>query len=507
MEYIKFLVVVVTGIFGANAANNHHHHLNLPPVGACFGSHCDNHHHNCEVSHDKTGAFVGKCIDDNHCVSLCTDPHPASPCCCPDQACVDAVRNGNVVLTAHTGSVSCPNCHNFHDCDMQLHQCHPDQFCLIQTHGQNGKSKCANAHECDHAKAEATKHPDQTAVCCADDNCTLAEIQPYTSGMPHTLLCKTCHDLLTNQCEGDHMCHHEEVCMINHIEQRVETRCQKKPECEHRLHDIAHDPNAMTVCCETSHCAHFAFQSAQFIYIGTISSAPGASTAATSSNSMVSSSVAPVVSGGCSDIEDSTFLCANYIRDFDICNQVTGTGATLASTRCKMSCGLCSVTSTTPTCTDNEDSSFQCANYIRDFDICHQTSGVGFTLATTRCQKSCGLCSASSLLLTQPSTQILQSTTSTQAPTINLAAVAGTATQAQPGVTPTANLTTTAAGTNPPCVDHDVKNSCTAYSFYFCGATSGAARDFAVANCAKSCNLCNEYFAFLKNSQPVPVVG
>lgn len=52
------------------------------------------------------------------------------------------------------------------------------------------------------------------------------------------------------------------------------------------------------------------------------------------------------------------------------------------------------VPTTSLPCNDNEDATFQCANYIKDFDICHQTSGVGLTLATTRCQKSCGLCSS-----------------------------------------------------------------------------------------------------------------
>lgn len=73
------------------------------------------------------------------------------------------------------------------------------------------------------------------------------------------------------------------------------------------------------------------------------SSAPPASTAAPAvSGTNVSNSVAPATTSGvCSDIEDVNFKCADYIRDFDICNQNTGTGSVLASTRCKMSCGLC----------------------------------------------------------------------------------------------------------------------------------------------------------------------
>lgn len=47
---------------------------------------------------------------------------------------------------------------------------------------------------------------------------------------------------------------------------------------------------------------------------------------------------------------------------------------------------------TTSTCNDNEDATFKCSDYVRDFDICNQVTVTSKMIASKRCQRTCGLC-------------------------------------------------------------------------------------------------------------------
>lgn len=362
-------------------------------------------------------------------------------------------------------------------------------------HHDHTEAKCIWNNECHRLKHDTiAHHPDQYVTCCTSDNCTSAVMHQYQSGAGIHLRCKQCHDLKTNDCQGDQVCQIGEVCMVNAIDQRVESRCTKQADC-HAQHD--HHSHKLTVCCDSLDCAQKAIGAVKHV------------------NVVPSTTVS---SSTCSDNEDAHFKCSDYIRDFDVCNQITKTSKMIANTRCQKSCGLCpGQVSSVSVCSDHEDGNFSCADYIRDFNICQQVNGTGYSLATTKCQKSCGLCPGNGLVQTTvpvgtppsgPTASVApaiaqtttQSPTTTQAPT-KFQTHTQAPTNSQTTIQTSTNIAaTTAVVTHPPCVDHDVQNSCTAYSFYFCAATSGQARDFAVSNCAKTCNLCYEYFASLTNS-------
>lgn len=48
-----------------------------------------------------------------------------------------------------------------------------------------------------------------------------------------------------------------------------------------------------------------------------------------------------------------------------------------------------STTTATNTCIDDEDATFKCSDYVRYFDICNQITVTSKMIASTRCQKTC----------------------------------------------------------------------------------------------------------------------
>jgi len=48
-----------------------------------------------------------------------------------------------------------------------------------------------------------------------------------------------------------------------------------------------------------------------------------------------------------------------------------------------------------------------------------------------------------------------------------------------------------------PCLDHHVKCADPIYQGILCTATLQSTKDYAIATCPKSCNLCTEYFGKL----------
>ncbi|VDI48209.1 Hypothetical predicted protein [Mytilus galloprovincialis] len=107
-------------------------------------------------------------------------------------------------------------------------------------------------------------------------------------------------------------------------------------------------------------------------------------------------------------------------------------------------------------CVDNEDTTFNCKTYQDNYAMCQATTGTLKTIASNRCQKYCGLCG---------------SNTAPPAPS------------------------TTASTAQTTCIDHEVKCSDQAYINIICSSSHQATKDYAIAICPKSCNLCTEHFA------------
>lgn len=470
MEYrfIIYICLLFTGVSAFLA--------NIKPIHKCGEHHCDNHNRYCRVRHIPSFANIFDCVDEMGCSKACGSPDDPTGCCCLDQPCVDTFRHNQsngVTYYGHidTGPLSCLNCHDIGHCDMTLHHCHEDHdVCMIRQteHPNVVEAKCIKKDECNrHWRDDARQHNRPEPSCCVDNNCTYSSLQHYKTGTYHGLHCPLCYDMLGKDCFGDFACHHGEVCMIRHIDQRVETRCIQDKACQHFVHEMFEHPERLTICCHDLHCSHATFSQLKLVNIGSGISGTNSNTmtlAPTKQSSFIGSSI-------CTDNEDATFKCADYVRAFDICNKVNGTGLVLATKRCQKTCGLCQVAPLSIAYTNT--AATQAPSTI---------TTVQPTTTTTFVQTSAA------------STSTIQHPTSIQSPTT--------------GATSTGLAS---SGANQTCVDHDVNNGCAAYIFYFCPAKSGYAKDFAIRNCAKTCNRCDEYYALLQSQTQsgnfVPIMG
>lgn len=320
------------------------------------------------------------------------------------------ITNSSHLSATTTTRLLCESCYDIANCfQHKNHHCSHDEVCMFRRYDNTVMIHCEKREECFRLKNETNAVTNATD-CCSDQQCIENLHAHYTKGEFATFPCRHCHDLLQDDCGHTRRCHSNEVCMIRHIDQRVETKCIEKEVCDFHLRHDAKDPNKFSICCGDVGCSQNAYNQSKYVIVQN-----GAT------------------EGFCEDTNNGPFSCADYVKDFDICKQKAGNGLSLATTICRHTCGLCP-DQVTPS---------------------GQPTEVPYVLSTD---------------LTN-TTQLNESSSNS----------------------------TTDSVTNPPCIDHDEKNICNAYGFYFCASTNGPGREFAVLNCAKTCNLCFEYYASLKN--------
>ncbi|XP_033725198.1 uncharacterized protein LOC117315159 [Pecten maximus] len=538
------LLLLCTGLIdpalGLSKRVHHHPHPGVPadqllhhPI-TCLDKYCDDHRSTCRI-HIDGDHIHGDCEEPEHC-----DHHPqCNPahhhdheCCCKTTQCVtDFVAGANTPDTLNCLQVQCDARH---------------QTCVIvNRHGPNTNinGRCEERHRCDdwywfcvddHGHVDHHHHE----CCCTDQQCVSAALgltntttsatkapatvppKPNTATPAHTpvpttaspvvqtnapttqpttpipLYCPVCADDFTADCQSNSMCKANEGCMLQVVAGKLKTGCAEINDCEF------HERIGNSICCKDKNCTDVAFRDMHTMSY----TCPTCQHSSDPRACMNTQGKCSYLSKGCMITHNSAGISSGCNTHAKACQNAEASNSVLCNVlpipfafqpglQCSFCChrnestcimdalGIHDVSTTQPptvahtagttasTCFDIEDSTFNCKSFDSTYQLCSHTSGLMAHLAVTKCRKTCGICGGSGGVgATVPVTLA----TTTKAAT------------SQTTTTPKLH-----------CIDHDINNNCVLMSSVLCATQNTHGRNYAIANCAKTCNLCKEYFQHL----------
>ncbi|XP_021376144.1 uncharacterized protein LOC110464959 isoform X2 [Mizuhopecten yessoensis] len=437
------------------------HTPHQPNVLNCFGSHCNSDHQGCVVSHRPGGSISGWCEDHHHCDN-------------EYWGCIE----GNGHLTHH------------HEC------CCRDSQCIATLNNAYFPTK-APITNAPVTQAPVTQAPTTAAHATVPVTTKAPTVQITT---PTPLYCPVCADDFTADCQRNAMCKANEGCMLQVIAGKLQTGCAEINDCEY------HERVGDSICCKDKNCTDYAFRNMHSMSY----TCPTCQNTQNPNSCLAHQGKCSYRSKGCMITHNNGGISSGCNSHPTACHMAETTNSVLCNVhpipfafqpalQCSFCChrnastcildalGAHDVSTPPPTlghtagttaasCFDIEDATFNCKSFDATYNLCVHSSGLMAQLATTKCRKTCGICGGSG-------------------------GVVGGSGAAGPTVGVTVRTTTPGATfpttTQFPCIDHDINNNCALMSSVLCLSQNNHARNYAIANCAKTCNLCKEYHQHL----------
>ncbi|XP_069121435.1 uncharacterized protein [Argopecten irradians] len=518
---------------------NFHHHM------TCVDKHCDDHHSTCRM-HLDPNHMHGECTEPDHCdrMPACNETnHHDHECCCKTTQCVtDLLAASHIQMD----TVDCLGAM----CDLK------HQTCVFETRDHHARQGwCEDRHKCDHEywlcadrHGHLTNHHE---CCCLDKNCittvlgitTTAAPVPTTARQHHThhshapttalphhtnapttgvpvvhtnaptvrtstsapLYCPVCTDDFIADCQSNTMCKGTEGCLLQITAGKLKTGCAEIHDCEY------HERIGDGICCKDKNCTDVAFRNMHTLSY----TCPSCQQASDPKACLASQTKCSYLSKGCMITSNMGGVSSGCNTHAKACQTAEASNSVLCNVnpipfafqpnlQCSFCChrnestclldalGIHDATTILPptaahtagttasSCHNIEDATFNCTEFDQTFQLCSHTSGLMAHLSVTKCRKTCGLCGAAP---------------GATAPSVGVSS-AGPVTAATTTKSVTAQTTKAAQF---PCIDHDINNNCAMMSSVLCATQNTHGKNYAIANCAKTCNLCKEYFRKYKS--------
>ncbi|XP_060070115.1 uncharacterized protein LOC132550114 [Ylistrum balloti] len=297
------------------------------------------------------------------------------------------------------------------------------------------------------------------------------------------LYCPVCADDFKADCQSNSRCKANEGCMLQVIGGKLKTGCVEISDCQY------HERIGDSICCEDKNCTDVAFRNMHTMAY----TCPSCQNSADPKSCLATQGKCSYLSKGCMITQTRAGISSGCNTHSKACQLAAASNSVLCNVhpipfafqpglQCNFCChrnestcildalGIHDVSTvpptlahtagtTAPTCFDIEDPTFNCKSFDTTYHLCAQTSGLMAQLAVTKCRKTCGICGG-------------------------IHAIFFMKTKANSVLNTTTPL---------PCIDHDINNNCVIMSSVLCASQNTHAKNYAIANCAKTCNLCKEY--------------
>ncbi|OWF39478.1 hypothetical protein KP79_PYT03692 [Mizuhopecten yessoensis] len=367
--------------------------------------------------------------------------------------------------------------------------CASDEGCLLVVTAGKLQTGCKEISDCKYHERIGD------SVCCTDKNCTDNAFKQMND-MAFT--CPTCeHTQDPQSCMNTQgKCSYlSKGCMITHSQSGLssgcnthKTHCQRAEDLNSVLCNVHPIPFAYSPGLQCSFCCHKNDSTCVLDALGIHDVTPPPT-----------SDPAAGTSALCADHEDASFSCKTYDTQFGLCSSSSPLMVQLVNTKCRKTCGQCPAAVTVAITTG---SPIQCVDKVGTCSgmasfLCTSTDPSSQTYANENCAKTCNLC------VTIPTTTVIpcvdvDSTCAGMASFLCSSTDPVSQAYAKSHCAKTCNQCTTAQSPTTTlvpvqCVDHDLNNNCVTMANALCTSQEPHVKNFAIATCAKTCNLCTEY--------------
>ncbi|XP_060070114.1 uncharacterized protein LOC132550113 [Ylistrum balloti] len=457
----------------------------------------------CEVITNGNGIASTRCQHEPDCIReqhLGTLTDPRSKFCCRTQTCINSVfQNPMGTTTTMTASSTtnkfisttvppstakplyCPVCSDAFTGNCTQSACASNEGCMLTvTHGQL-RTGCEEITNCQYHERIGD------AVCCTDKNCTDIAFQKMLSS---SFTCPICinaqdpHACMRMQGKCSYL---SKGCMITHSQGGISSGCNAHSKhCEiaqaanSPLCNVNPIPFTYSPGLQCSFCCHNNDSTCILNAFGVHDVTPSPTTGISGKSF-----------SSCVDHEDSTFSCKDFDKTYNMCSSAVPFMVHLVGTKCQKTCGRCPGSGPLLQC---EDKVSACP--VMASSLCSLTDPASQQYANENCAKTCNLCAATAMTTPVPCVDKDN----------NCAGMAGflcpsTDSQSLDYAKEHCAKTCNHCATSSPlptvsaqCIDHDLYNNCATLGNQLCNSQEIHVKNFAIASCAKTCNLCTEYF-------------